>query len=135
MRKRNKQPKLGRDTAHRKALLRNLSQELFKHGRIVTTLAKAKALRPYVEPLVTRAKLGGVQAERMLAKVFYDRAVVDKAVGEVGPSFKDRNGGYTRIIKIGKRPGDNVEEAMIAFVVNEKDAKASKKVERKEKKD
>lgn len=127
MRKRNKQPKLGRDTAHRKALLRNLSQELFKHGRIVTTLAKAKALRPYVEPLITRAKIGGVQAERILAKIFYDRAVVDKALKEVGPLFKDRNGGYTRIIKIGKRPGDNVEEAMIALVVNEKEVKDSKK--------
>lgn len=118
MRKRKKQKKLSRKYAHRKSLLRNLSQELIKHGKIKTTLAKARALRPFVEPLITRARRSDENAVRILSAVIYDREVVRKLVEEVGPRYvkENRHGGYTRILKLGPRKGDGVEEAMIQLV-------------------
>lgn len=118
MRKRKKQTKLSRTTAHQKALLRNLSQELIRNGKITTTLTKAKALRPFVEPLITKAKTGGRLNEQILMANLYDREVVKNLVEQIGPRFAKENrlGGYTRIIKLGQRAGDSTEEAVIEII-------------------
>ena len=122
MRKRNTQPKLSRSTAHRNALLRNLSQELIRHGKIRTTIAKAKALRPFVEPLITRAKVNSPHSERLLTAVLYDREVVRMLMDTVGPRFAEENrpGGYVRIVKLGPRNGDGAEEVIVQLVESKK---------------
>jgi len=118
MRKRNKTVQLSRPRSHRQALLRNLAQSLIRYGKIETTLAKAKALRSFVEPLITKAKKQGELAEKALAAVLYDREVVRKLINEIGPRYRQQNrpGGYTRIIKLGPRGGDNAETAIIQLV-------------------
>lgn len=116
MRKRKQQTKLSVSTAHRKALLRNLSQELIQHGQIRTTLAKARALRPFVESLITKARRSGPAAKRLIAPAFYLPEVAEKLVSEIGPRFAKRAGGYTRIIKLGPRKGDGAEEAIVQLV-------------------
>lgn len=115
MRKRIKGKKLSRRKAHRTALLRNLSQDLFLHGRIKTTLARAKALRPYAEKIVTKARLGSDHARVQVAAKLYKNEAVDKLMEEIAPKYKEENrpGGYTRIVKLGPRSGDGVEEAVI----------------------
>lgn len=120
MRKRNKQSKLSRTTAHRKSLLRNLAQELILHKQIKTTLPKAKALRPFVEPLITKAKNNVSAAEKQLSSVFYNQEVVRILMDEIGPGYakEKRDGGYTRIIKLGTRKGDSTEVALIQLVEN-----------------
>ena len=125
MQKRRKITKLGRDKAHREALLRNLSQDLIRYGKIRTTLPKAKALRPFVEPLITKARSGSDHARNLVSKVLYDKTVVEKLFADVAPKFVARNGGYTRIVKLGNRQGDGVEEAMIMLVESE-ETKADK---------
>lgn len=136
MRKRKTQPKLSRTTAHRNALLRNLSQELILHGQIKTTLAKAKALRPFVEPLITRAKSANNQAEQILSGILFNREVVKKLIESIGPRYNEekRNGGYTRIIKLGPRQGDGSEEAIIQLVETTKVESAEAPKEKKGKK-
>lgn len=116
MRKRKQQTKLSRSQSHRTALLRNLAQELIKYGRIVTTLPKAKALRPFIEPLVTKARVGDENARRLVSKELYDIAVIETLMSEVAPLYVGRQGGYTRILKLGQRRGDGAEEALIEFV-------------------
>jgi len=111
-----KKYKLGCKKSHREALLRNLGGELVMHGRIRTTLAKAKALRPVIEPLVTKARRSRVSDVYELTRFFYTRAPVKKLLSEIGPRFKDRPGGYTRILKLGRRFGDSAEAAIIEFV-------------------
>ena len=108
--------KLGRKKSHREALLRNLAADLVMHGRIKTTLAKAKALRPVIEPLVTKARRGRASDIRELTRFFYANEPVKEMLSGIGPRFKDRPGGYTRILKLGRRPGDSAETAMIEFV-------------------
>ncbi len=109
--------KLSRDSAHRKALIMNLSREVIDHERIRTTHAKAKALRPEVEKLITLAKRGDLHARRQaMAALGQDKFVVYKLFEEVAPRYSDRPGGYTRILKLGPRPSDATEMALIELV-------------------
>jgi large subunit ribosomal protein L17 len=121
MRHGNKNNNLGRKKAHREALLSNLAIQLITHKRIVTTLAKAKALRTYVEPLVTKTKKTASKEEimhnhRIVFSYLNDKTAVKELFTVVAPKIAARPGGYTRIIKLGIRPGDNAEKAMIELV-------------------
>lgn len=112
---------LGRKKAHREALLANLASQLITHKRIVTTLAKAKALRTYVEPLITKTKKTGSEAEishqhRIVFSYLQDKSAVKELFTVVAPKIASRPGGYTRIIKLGIRVGDNAETALIELV-------------------
>jgi large subunit ribosomal protein L17 len=108
--------KLGRTTAHRTALFRNQLTALFTHERIVTTVAKAKELRPLAERMVSLARTGSLPARRRVLTMVPDKLVVRRLFDEVAPRFVDRPGGYTRIVRIGKRHGDGAELALIEFV-------------------
>lgn len=116
MRHRKAGRKLGSDSEHQRALMRNLATSLIQHGRIRTTEAKAKELRPYAERLVTLAKRGGLHARRQAAKRLFDKEALRKLFDVYAAQFKDRPGGYTRIIKEGFRPGDNAPVAFIEFL-------------------
>jgi large subunit ribosomal protein L17 len=117
MRHQRNRNKLSRDSAHRKALLSNLSREVIDHERIRTTHAKAKALRPEVEKLITLAKRGDLHARRQaMAALGQDKFVVYKLFEEIAPRYADRPGGYTRILKLGPRPSDATEMALIELV-------------------
>ncbi len=111
--------KLGRTTEHRVALLRNLSTQLFANEKIRTTLAKAKELRPFAERLVTISKRGTLHARRRVMRHIHDRTVVSKLFDTLSARYDQRPGGYTRIIKLGVRRGDNAEMAMIELVGSE----------------
>src|SRR3954453_5195830 len=111
--------KLGRDSAHRKALYSNLAGALIEHGRIKTTVTKAKAVRPYAEQMITLGRRGDLHARRQATSFLRSRAVVHKLFADVAPLFKDRPGGYTRIGKIGPRPGDAAEMAYLELVDEE----------------
>jgi len=109
--------KLSRDSAHRKALLRNLSRELIQHERIKTSQAKAKAVKPEIEKLITLAKGGGLHARRQaLSQLGQDRFLVHKLFEEIGPRYAARPGGYTRIVKLGPRRSDSTEMVFIELV-------------------
>jgi large subunit ribosomal protein L17 len=108
--------KLGRTTSHRLAMFRNQLTSLVIHERIVTTLPKAKELRPLAEKLVTRGKAGSVADRRQVARVLHDRDHVKKLFDDIGPRFADRAGGYLRIVKLGPRQGDGAETAALQFV-------------------
>ena len=116
MRHRHGQRKLNRTTSHRLAMLRNMACSLIKHEAIRTTLPKAKELRRVVEPLVTLAKEPTVANKRLAFNRLRDREVVVKLFNEIGPRFANRNGGYTRILKMGFRVGDNAPMAYMEFV-------------------
>ena len=116
MRHRHGQRKLNRTTSHRLAMLRNMACSLIKHEAIRTTLPKAKELRRVVEPLVTLAKEPTVANKRLAFNRLRDREVVVKLFNEIGPRFANRNGGYTRILKMGFRIGDNAPMAYMEFV-------------------
>lgn len=117
MRHQRKTVKLGRTQGHRDALLSNLAVSLIEHGRIKTTVAKAKAIRPFVEKLVTKAKTGSLHARRMaLADLRHNEDAVTKLFTEIGPINAARKGGYTRIIKLGQRRSDASEMAVIEWV-------------------
>lgn len=117
MRHQRKTVKLGRRQDHRDALLSNLAVSLIEHGRIKTTIAKAKAVRPFVEKLVTKAKKGTLHARRMaLADLRHNVGAVHKLFAEIGPINAERKGGYTRIIKLGQRRSDASEMAFIEWV-------------------
>src|SRR5687768_2668727 len=111
-----KGPRLGGSPQHQRLLLSNLATALFEHGRITTTQAKAKALRPVAERLITFAKKGDLHARRQVLTVVRDKAVVHTLFAEIGPRFAERPGGYTRITKIGPRKGDNAPMAVIELV-------------------
>jgi large subunit ribosomal protein L17 len=111
--------KLGRDSAHRKALYSNLAGALIEHGRIRTTVTKAKAVKPIAEQMITLGRRGDLHARRQATSFLRSRDVVHKLFAEVAPLFKDRPGGYTRIIKIGPRPGDSAEMAYLELVDEE----------------
>jgi large subunit ribosomal protein L17 len=113
-----KGPRLGSGPAHQKHLLANLAASLIISdiGAITTTEAKAKALRPYVEKLITKAKHGGVHKQRQVVSTIHDTGAAHKLFAEIGPRYADRNGGYTRILKLGPRPGDNAPMARIELV-------------------
>ncbi len=108
--------KLGRTTAHREAMLRNQLTSLITHERITTTVAKAKELRPMAERMVTLARTGTLANRRRVLQSVPDRAVVRRLFDEIAPRFSDRAGGYTRIVRVGNRRGDNAELAIIEFV-------------------
>ena len=116
MPKPTKGPRLGGSSSHQKALLANLAASLFEHGRIKTTEPKARALRPYAEKLITHAKKGALHNRREVLKKIRDKDVVHALFEEIGPFFADRNSGYTRIIKVEARKGDNAPMAVIELV-------------------
>src|SRR3954471_20553425 len=111
-----KGPRLGGFPAHERLMLANLATSLFEHGRITTTEAKAKRLRPYAEKLVTFAKRGDLHARRQVMTVIRDKDVVHHLFAEIGPRYDNRQGGYTRITKVGNRKGDNAPMAVIELV-------------------
>lgn len=135
--------KLGRTSSHREALLRNLSISLLKHKRITTTLAKAKELRTFVEPLITKAKVGDLHRKKLVMDQLKDKEVVKELFNEISVKLAERKGGYTRVIKRGRRLGDAAEMAIIELVdYNEvanqkaaetKDSREEKKQQKKEK--
>ncbi|MGV3650664.1 MAG: 50S ribosomal protein L17 [Devosia sp.] len=115
--------KLNRTASHRKAMFANMSAALIKHEQIVTTLPKAKELRPIVEKLITLGKRGDLHARRQAIAQIRDEAQVAKLFAVIGPRYKDRQGGYTRILKAGFRYGDNAERAVIELVDRDVNAK------------
>jgi large subunit ribosomal protein L17 len=108
--------KLGRNSAHRKAMYRNLAASLVRHETIKTTLPKAKELRRVVEPLITLAKEDGVSRRRLAHARLRDEVAVGKLFGELGPRYRDRPGGYLRILKMGFRPGDSAPMALVQLL-------------------
>ena len=108
--------KLGRDSAHRKALYSNLAGALITHGRIETTEAKAKAVKPFAEKMITLGKRGDLHARRQAMAELRSNDVVHKLFADVAPRFNERNGGYTRVVKLGPRQGDAAQMALLEFV-------------------
>jgi large subunit ribosomal protein L17 len=108
--------KLGRTSSHRKALLKNLSIALIKSGKMETTLPKAKEIQSFFEKLITKARVGDFNAHRAIFAVLQDKETTNKLVEEIAPNYKDRSGGYTRIIKTRIRRGDAAEMAIIELV-------------------
>ncbi len=112
----SKGPRMGGSPAHERLMLANLATQLFEHGRITTTETKAKRLRPYAERLVTFGKRGDLHARRQVLKQIRDKSVVHTLFAEIGPRYGNRPGGYTRIVKLGPRKGDNAPMAIIELV-------------------
>ena len=137
MRHRKKFNHLGRKTAHRKAMLSNMASSLILHKRISTTTAKAKALKMYVEPLITKSKLDTTHSRRVVFSYLKQKEAVTELFREVSPKITNRNGGYTRILKTGNRLGDNAEMCFIELVdfnetyTTEKKAEAKKSTRRR----
>jgi large subunit ribosomal protein L17 len=119
--------RMGGSSAHQKHMLSNLATALFEHGRITTTEARARRLRPFAERLITQAKRGDLHARRQVLTVVTDKGVVHTLFTEIGPSFATRDGGYTRITKIGPRKGDNAPLAVIELVQEEAEARAPRR--------
>lgn len=128
---------LSRTTAHRRAMSRNMVTSLFRYERITTTEAKAKEVRKAAEKLITRAKVDSVHNRRIAAKFIADEKILNKLFTEIGPRMKDRNGGYTRILKLGFRQGDAADTVIFELVdyklpeAGEEDVKSSKKSAKK----
>ena|SRR5690349_21249654 len=119
--------RMGGSSAHQKHMLSNLATALFEHGKITTTEARARRLRPFAERLITQAKRGDLHARRQVLTVVTDKGVVHTLFTEIGPSFATRDGGYTRITKIGPRKGDNAPLAVIELVQEEAAASAPRR--------
>jgi len=132
MRHGNAHRKLNRKAEHRRAMFANMAASLIRHEQIVTTLPKAKDLRPIVEKLVTLGKRGDLHARRQAIAEMRDIAMVKKLFDVIGPRYKDRNGGYTRVLKAGYRYGDSAAVAVIEFVDRDVDAKGKEDRERHE---
>jgi len=115
--------RLGGGPAHERLILANLAQSLFQHGRVTTTLAKARRLRPYAERLITLAKRGDLSSRRRVMRVIRDKGVVHVLFTQIAPAFAERQGGYTRIVKVGSRQGDNAPMAVIELVEGGEGAK------------
>ena len=111
-----KGPRFGQNPAHHRLMMANLAASLFAAEHVVTTEAKAKALRPYAERLITTAKRGGVHQHRKVVGTIHDKAVAHKLFAEIAPRYAQRPGGYLRILKLGPRPGDNAPMARIELV-------------------
>jgi len=111
-----KGPRLGGSPAHQRLILANLAQNLFEHGKITTTEAKARRLRPYAESLITKAKIDTVANRRLVVKVIRDKSILHTLFTEIGPAMASRPGGYTRITKVAPRKGDNAPMAVIEIV-------------------
>ena len=125
MRHRKKGKKLGVNPSHRRALLANLAENLIIHKRIKTTDARAKELRRYIEPLVTKAKKGDLNSIRMIAKKIRHKNILNILLSDIAPVYEKRNGGYTRIIKLGFRDNDRASVSLIEFV----DMEGTKEIE------
>jgi large subunit ribosomal protein L17 len=123
--------RLGGSAAHQKHILANLATALFEHGKITTTEARARRLRPYAEKLITFAKRGDLHARRQVLTVVSDKSVVHTLFTEIGPSFAERDGGYTRITKIGMRKGDAARMAVIELVTEEATAPKTRRRNRR----
>ena len=115
--------KLNRTSSHRKALLMNLSNALIKHEEITTTLPKAKELKPFVEKIITLGKKGDLESRRKAISILQDNKMTKKIFDVIADRYKDRKGGYTRIVKIGNRFGDNAQTAVIELIDRDEDAK------------
>jgi large subunit ribosomal protein L17 len=126
MPKPKKGPRLGGSPSHQRLIVANLATQLFEHGRITTTEAKARVLRPVAEKLITKAKRGDLHNRREVMKTVRDKSVVHELFTEIGPRFAERPGGYTRITKIGPRKGDNAPMAVIELVSEPYAPKADK---------
>jgi len=126
MPKPKKGPRLGGSPAHQRLILANLATQLFEHGRITTTEAKARVLRPVAEKLITKAKRGDLHNRREVLKTVRDKSVVHVLFTEIAPTFAERPGGYTRITKIGPRKGDNAPMAVIELVTEAYEPKAAR---------
>ena len=116
MRHRNKGRSFSRTAEHREAMLRNMATSLFLHGRIETTTEKAKELRRFAEPLITKAKRGDLHARRLVARKIQDDNALSKLFAEIGPRYAERPGGYTRVLHLGHRPGDAADMSIIELV-------------------
>ena len=116
MRHRKKGRLLNRTAEHRNLMLRNMATSLFRHGRVETTEAKAKELRRFAEPIITKAKRGDLHARRLVGRKIQDTDVVRKLFDEIGPRYAERPGGYTRVLKLGHRSGDGADMAIIELV-------------------
>ncbi len=116
MRHRSKGRQLSRTSTHRRAMLNNMVTSLFAHGAITTTEAKAKELRPFAEKLITLARRGDLHARRLVERRVKDREVLGRLFTDIGPRFAARPGGYTRILKLGHRPGDGADVARIELL-------------------
>jgi large subunit ribosomal protein L17 len=119
--------RLGGSSAHQRHMLANLATALFEHGKITTTESRARRLRPYAERLITFAKRGDLHARRQVLSVMTDKTVVHTLFADIGPSFATRDGGYTRITKVGPRKGDNAALAVIELVREDPEAKPSRR--------
>jgi large subunit ribosomal protein L17 len=111
-----KGPRFGHSPSHHRLMMANLAAHFFAAEAIVTTEAKAKALRPYVERLITKAKKGGVHQQRIVVARIHDKTVTQKLFSDIAPRYEHRNGGYTRILKLGPRQGDNAPMARLELV-------------------
>tara|TARA_B100000029_G_scaffold515540_1_gene623151 strand:+ start:278 stop:712 length:435 start_codon:yes stop_codon:yes gene_type:complete len=118
-----KHRKLNRTSSHRKALLMNMTNALIKHEQITTTLPKAKELRPFIEKVVTLGKKGDLSARRKTMSILQDEKMTQKIFDIIANRYSERNGGYTRIIKLGNRYGDNAQTAVVEFVDRDEEAK------------
>jgi large subunit ribosomal protein L17 len=116
MRHRAKGRQLSRTSTHRRAMLNNMATSLFEHGRVVTTEAKAKELRPFAEKLITLARRGDLHARRLVQRKIKDRETLSRLFTDIGPRFAARPGGYTRILKLGHREGDGADIARIELL-------------------
>ena len=119
MPKPTKGPRMGGSPAHQRLMMANLATQLFEHGKITTTLARAKRVQPLADHLITKAKRGDLHAIRTVAKTITDKGVLDRLFKTIGPSMKNREGGYTRVTKIGNRQGDAAPMAIIELVTEE----------------
>ena len=133
MRHRKKGRKLGVNPSHRRAMLANLAENLILHKRIKTTESRAKELRRYIEPLITKAKKGDLNSIRMISRKIRHKDILEILLNDIAPVYQDRNGGYTRIIKLGFRDNDRASVALIEFVDMEgaNDSELSSSVEEK----
>ena len=116
MRHRAKGRQLSRTSSHKRAMMNNMATSLFVHGRVITTEAKAKELRPFAEKLITLARRGDLHARRLVERRIKDRETLTRLFGEIGPRFAARPGGYTRILKLGHREGDGADVARIELL-------------------
>ena len=116
MRHRAKGRQLSRTSSHKRAMLNNMAASLFEHGRVITTEAKAKELRPFAEKLITLARRGDLHARRLVERKIKDRETLSRLFSEIGPRFAARPGGYTRILKLGHREGDGADIARIELL-------------------
>ncbi len=134
MRHRNAHRKLSRNTSHRRAMLRNLVTDFLDHGRLMTTLPKAKEVRPLAEKMITLGKRDNLHARRQLQSFLIREAVATKVFDTIAPRFADRNGGYSRIIKLGNRKGDGADLAIIELLGSELEVKKAERAEKEKEK-